>query len=283
MAAYPKTSPACTAATVLFPDHLARSDDVDTGELGRLPGERLRGEQDARRDHRAQVIALAGDGVERGRRAEVEDDGWPTQTPKGGQGVGHPVRPDLTGLVGQDAHAGPNPWPDHERREPEVPPTRLDEGDGEPGDDRAEDRVVDSRALHASPVEEGAEEQTVLVARPLEVRRQPPRGVERFAVEEPDGGGRVGNVEGEEHRYPPRPAIEPSRFRGRRTLGPRSRPPSRSRGSERPCRRGDPMDSLGPELASTRGGTPRLLRYHPRSNTSTSGNSLVDVQRFCPC
>ena len=75
------------------------------GRLGRLEIEGLGGDLDARGDGPAQVLALGRDGVERRRRAEIEDDDRAAVFLEGGDRGRDPVGPDLEGVLVEDGHA----------------------------------------------------------------------------------------------------------------------------------------------------------------------------------
>ena len=89
--------------------------ELDADEHRGVAHERVMAELDARRDRAAEIVATGVDGVERGRRPEVDQDRRPLVEVMRGDGVGDPVGTHPPRVVVLDADAGPRAGTDHHR------------------------------------------------------------------------------------------------------------------------------------------------------------------------
>ena len=80
-------------------DDLGRALDVHPPEAGRMREERIGADAQARSDGASEVLALGGDDVEGGRRAEVHHDAWTAVTLEGGNRVYQPVRAQIRWIL----------------------------------------------------------------------------------------------------------------------------------------------------------------------------------------
>ncbi len=101
-------------------DHAAGLDQLDLAQGGGPAEQGLEADLDAGEDGAAEVLARRRDGVERGGRAEVDDDRRAAVEVVGGDGVGDAVGADLLRVLVEDRHAGLDAGLDDEGVEAEV-------------------------------------------------------------------------------------------------------------------------------------------------------------------
>ena len=112
IAASPSISPACTLARVLVPMTRVGASRSTLESRAALREQRLGARLDARRDRAAQIGAVLGDHVDRGRGAEVDDDDRPAEALERRHAVDDAVGADLVRVVVADRHAGLEPRAD---------------------------------------------------------------------------------------------------------------------------------------------------------------------------
>ena len=176
-----------------------RALQLDARQLRRALEKRLQRDADAGRDGAADVVALAGDGVEHRRRAEVDDDERRAVQLDGGDGVDDAVGADVARAVVEDADAGPHARVDDQGRHLEVAAADVLEDRRQRRDDAAQDGLVDVRRAQALGLEEAEQQDGVLVDEVLDVGGDAPAGAYLLAVEDADGYRRIADVKGQEH------------------------------------------------------------------------------------
>ena len=185
--------------------------------------ERVHRDLDPRREHAADVLARGRDDVEVRRRAEVDDDRRRAVALARRDRVRDPVRADLARVVVADRHAGRDAGAEHEqlgarpsarrsartRARAAAPSTRARSRRASPESTNARSITASSSAVCAGSV--------------------PTRNcsVSAVAVEEPEDGLRVADVDREQHRGR-------ARARGRARRRPRSRGRSCASRARRP-------------------------------------------------
>src|SRR5215211_9008392 len=184
-------------------DHRPGCHQLDPAQLGGPLDQGVHGDLDAGGDGRAQVLAPLGDGVEGGGGAEVDHHHRPPVGGVGGDGVDHPVGPDLARVVGQDGQPGADPGLHDQRVDLAVAPDHLAQGLGQPGHDRGDDHPLGVGQREALLAQEPAQQQSVLVGGALGHGGRPPVLGQLVALEHPDGDLGVADVHGQEHQSCP--------------------------------------------------------------------------------
>ncbi len=173
------------------------------GKLGGPERERLGGGTQPGGDGGAEELAIAADGGERERGAEIDDDARRAEGRIRRDGVGDQVRPDLGGIVGPDRQPGADPRRNDERVVAGNAAERFRDGAGQGRHDAAQHHLADLAAVDSGVREKAAKQQGVFVAHFFG------DGLNAPVVEPPavamDSENDVGVpcIDGEDHPLPP--------------------------------------------------------------------------------
>src|SRR5680860_153039 len=157
-------------------DRIARSDELDTPNLGSRLVQRSGCRFDAGTDGAAEVLPLGGDGIHRDGGSKIDDDGrLAGKHVAGGHRVGYAVGADLTRVVHLDCDAGPRSRLDHYRRKTEVPLGHLTKLLSQGRHYRADRHPGDlAREREAGEIEELTGDESELVRGSVRRRRHSP-------------------------------------------------------------------------------------------------------------
>src|SRR5215213_6168746 len=195
--------PGLEALHGVLADHRPGRHQLDPAQLSGPLDQGVHGDLDAGGDGRAQVLAPLGDGVEGGGGAEVDHHHRPPVGGVGGDGVDHPVGPDLARVVGQDGQPGADPGLHDQRVDLAVAPDHLAQGLGQPGHHRGDHHPLGVGQPQPLLGQEPVEQQGVLVGGALGHGGGPPVLDQLGALEHPDGDLGVADVDGQQHQSPP--------------------------------------------------------------------------------
>ena len=177
-------------------DHRARLDELDLEQPGGPGGQRIDRDLDAGGQRAAEELTPGRDHVEVGRGAEVDDHRRPAVERVGGQGVDDAVGADLARVVGQQRDAGAYARTDDDGRDVgEVALEHRAELVQHRGHRRAHRDPVRCRVRGQQPTEH----QRQLVGSHPRVGLDPVALEHHIAVEQPQHGVGVADVDGQEH------------------------------------------------------------------------------------
>ena len=180
-------------------DRLGRRGELDADEHRGVAHQRVMAELDARRDRPAQVVAAGVDGVERGRRPEVDQHCRAAVEVMCGDGVGDPVGTHAPRVVVLDPDAGPGAGTDHHGLQVERGVGKFVDAPRQRGNHAAHHHPGDLSGREIAPPEELHERQPELIAGEPVVRVDPEVRDQPVAVEDPDDDVGVPDVDREQH------------------------------------------------------------------------------------
>ena len=186
--------PRLEAADRRLADHAGRLDVVHLHEPRSAREERVHRRLDPGREDAADVVAVGRHDVEVRRRPEVDDDHGRAEARLRGDRVDDPIGTDLARVVVADRDPGADARADGEERG-----VRPAAGEPFPFAEEHRDGRREADPVDRVGVEQPAEEDDELVTGPAPVGRDAPVVDEPVAVEQPEHGLRVADVDGEKH------------------------------------------------------------------------------------
>ena len=198
-AGVPVQDAALHAVDRIAADQVLRHLERDLLQLRGAADERVAGDDDARQDHAAAVVALAVDDGDRRRRAHIDDDLRQGVVVYARHGVDDEVAAELGGVVDLDAQARLDAGADDERRDVQVFLNGGLHRAGHRRHDGRNDRAVDVGGVDAVHLERGAQDRCVLQNGGGVDRRDALAEEDLLAAAAAEHNIRISNINGENH------------------------------------------------------------------------------------